>query len=313
MATTTSITTTYAGEKKQGFISAALLSANTLDKGGVTIKSNVKFREVIKTLSSANLLADGTCDFTTTGDITLDERYLDPKELQVNLEFCKQDFRSDWDAISMGMSAHDSLPPSFADYITGHVAAKVAENIESSLWNGSDSAGEFEGFIPLMTADADVLDVAAPASGGVTAENVIDELGKVVDTIPQEIYGKEDLKIFVAPNVVRAYVRALGGFGPSGLGAAGTNDRGTQWYTNGALSFDGVEIFMSNGLPSSYMVAAQSGNLMYGCGVFNDKNEVKVIDLADIDGSQNVRMVMRFTACVNYGISSEVVLYTPAA
>jgi hypothetical protein len=61
------------------------------------------------------------------------------------------------------------------------------------------------------------------------------------------------------------------------------------------------------------MVAAQSGNLMYGCGVFNDTNEVKVIDLANIDGSQNVRMVMRFTACVNYGISSEVVLYTPAA
>ena len=35
MATTTSITTTYAGEKMAGFISAALLSANSLDRGGM--------------------------------------------------------------------------------------------------------------------------------------------------------------------------------------------------------------------------------------------------------------------------------------
>jgi hypothetical protein len=34
--------------------------------------------------------------------------------------------------------------------------------------------------------------------------------------------------------------------------------------------------------------------------------------MADIDGSQNVRVVMRMTGSVNYGIGSEIVLYTPA-
>ena len=315
MATTTSITTTYAGEKMQGFISAALLSANTLDAGGITIKPNVKFREVIKVLSTDDILKDGSCDFTATSTVTLTERYLDPKELQVNVQLCKQDFRSDWDAISMGMSAHDNLPPSFQDYLVGYMAGKVAEKMEKTIWNGADANdGEFDGLIALATADADVIDVTGVslAAGGITAENVIDELGKVVDAIPQEIYGKEDLKLFVAPNVARAYVRALGGFGANGLGGSGTGAQGTQWYTNGALSFDGVSIFMSNGIPSSYIVAAQTSNLMYGCGVLNDKNEVKVIDLADIDGSQNVRVVMRMAATVNYGIGSELVLYTPA-
>lgn len=316
MATTTSITTTYAGEKMQGFISAALLSANTLDAGGITIKPNVKFREVIKVLSTDDILKDGSCDFTATSTVTLTERYLDPKEFQVNVQLCKQDFRSDWDAISMGMSAHDNLPPSFQDYLVGYMAGKVAEKMEKTIWNGADANdGEFDGLIALATADSDVIDVTGVSlgAGGVTAANVIDELGKVVDAIPQEIYGKEDLKLFVAPNVARAYVRALGGFGANGLGASGTNAQGTQWYTNGALSFDGVSIFMSNGIPSSYIVAAQTSNLMYGCGVLNDKNEVKVIDLADIDGSQNVRVVMRMAATVNFGIGSEVVLYTPVA
>ena len=316
MATTTSITTTYAGEKMQGFISAALLSANTLDAGGITVKPNVKFREVIKVLSTDDILKDASCDFNATSTVTLTERYLDPKEFQVNVQLCKADFRSDWDAISMGMSAHDNLPPSFQDYLVGYMASKVAEKMEKTIWNGADAnEGEFDGLIALATADADVIDVAGASigAGGVTADNVIDELGKVVDAIPQEIYGKEDLKLYVAPNVARAYVRALGGFGANGLGGSGTGAQGTQWYTNGALSFDGVSIFMSNGIPSSYIVAAQTSNLMYGCGVLNDKNEVKVIDLADIDGSQNVRVVMRMAATVNFGIGSEVVLYTPVA
>ena len=309
MATTTSITTTYAGEKLQGFISAALLSANTLDKGGVTIKQNVKFKEVIKTLSTTDLVADGSCDFAATDTITLGERYLEPKEFQVNLQLCKSDFRSDWDAISMGYSAMDSLPPSFQDYLLGHVIGKVAEKIETTIWQGVDGAGQFDGFVALATADATVVDVVGTT---VTALNVIDELGKLVDAIPQEVYGKEDLKLYLAPNVIRAYVRALGGFGAAGLGAAGTDAKGTQWYNNGSLSFDGVPVFMANGMASNYMMAAQSGNLMYGCGLFNDKNEAKVIDLSEIDGSQNVRIVLRYTATVNYGIGSEIVLYTPA-
>jgi len=310
MATTTSITTTYAGEKQQGFISAALLSANTLDAGGMTIKPNVKFREVIKVLSTDDILKDGSCDFTATSAVTLTERYLDPKELQVNVQLCKQDFRSDWDAISMGMSAHDNLPPSFQDYLVGYMASKVAAKMEQTIWNGADAnEGEFDGLIALAEADADVIDVVGEA---ITSENVIDELGKVVDALPQEIYGKEDLKLYVAPNVARSYVRALGGFGANGLGANGTNGQGTQWYTNGSLSFDGIAIFMSNGIPSSHVFAACTSNLMYGCGVLSDKNEVKVIDLADIDGSQNVRVVMRMAATVNFGIGAEIVLYNPA-
>ena len=54
MATTTNITTTYAGEKLQGFIAAALLSPNTIEKGGVEVKSNIKFKQVIKKLASSD-------------------------------------------------------------------------------------------------------------------------------------------------------------------------------------------------------------------------------------------------------------------
>jgi hypothetical protein len=160
-----------------------------------------------------------------------------------------------------------------------------------------------------MTADADVVDVVGTT---VTAANVIDELGKVVDAIPSAVYGKEDLNLYVSQNVARAYVRALGGFAAAGLGAAGTNAQGTQWFNNGSLSFDGVSIFVANGLADNYIVAAEKSNLYFGTGLLADHNEVKVLDMADLDGSQNVRVIMRFTAGVQYGIGSDIVLYTPA-
>jgi hypothetical protein len=198
--------------------------------------------------------------------------------------------------------------------ILAHVVAKVAEKMENNIWKGVNAtAGEFDGFVTLATADAGVIDVASPVSGGITAANVIAELGKLVDAIPASLYGKEDLYLYISQSVARDYVRALGGFGASGLGSNGTNAQGTQWFNNGSLSFDGVKIFVANGLANDYMMAAQKSNLYFGTGLLADHNEVKLIDLADIDGSENVRVVMRFTAGVQYGISTEIVLYTPAA
>jgi hypothetical protein len=310
MATTTSITTTYAGEFAGKYISAALLSASTLENGGIEIKPNVKYKEVIKKIATNDLLKNATCDFDPTSTVTLTERILQPEEFQVNLQLCKKDFRSDWEAVQMGYSAFDNLPPSFADFLIAHVAAKVAQANEINIWRGANAtAGQFDGFVPLLTADATVVDVVGTS---VTAANVIAEMGKVVDAIPSELYGKEDLYLYVSQNVARAYVRALGGFGASGLGANGTNAQGTQWWNNGSLSFDGVKIFVANGLADNFMVAAEKSNLYFGTGLLSDHNEVKVIDMADIDGSQNVRIVMRLTAGVQYGIGSDIVLYTPA-
>lgn len=304
----TSITTTYAGEFAGKYISAALLSADTIEGGGITVKPNVKYKEVMKTLSTNALVKDAACDFADQSVVTLAERILQPEEFQVNLELCKKDFRSDWEAIEMGYSAFDTLPPSFADFLLGHIAAKVAQKTESNIWQGATAnAGEFDGFTALLAADATVIDVVGTT---VTAANVIDELGKVVDAIPTSVYGKEDLYIYVSQSIARSYVRALGGFGANGLGANGVNNAGTTWFNGGDLAFDGVKLFVCSGMPDNDMVAAEKSNLFFGTGLLSDHNEVKLIDMADLDGSQNVRVVMRFTAGVQTGIGADIVYYT---
>jgi hypothetical protein len=307
MATTTSITTTYAGEFAGKYIAAALLSGTTLDKGLIEIKPNVKYKEVIKKVATDGIVKNATCDFDPTSTLTLTERILQPEEFQVNLQLCKKDFRSDWEAIQMGYSVYDNLPANFTDFLIAHVAEKVAQKIEQNIWAGVNaSAGEFDGFTTLFAADGDVIDVSATT---VDASNVVDQLGRVVDAIPSTIWGKEDLTLYVPQNVAKAYVRALGGFAANGVGANGVENKGTMWWNQGDLNFDGIRVAMVNGLPSNKMVATQASNLYFGTGLLSDHNEVKVLDLSDVDGSQNIRIVMRFTAGVQYGFGSEVVLY----
>ena len=316
MATTVSITSTYAGEFSGKYISAALLSSPTLDNGNIEIKPNVKFKDVIKKVATdANVIKDATCDFTDTATVTLTERILQPEEFQVNLELCKKDFVSDWEAISMGYSSlNQNLPPKFSDFIIGHVAGLVAEKNENNIWGGvNGNAGEFDGFSVLMAADADVNDAANGGETAFSSTNIVTLLENVVDALPSAVYGKEDVKIYVPTIAFQSYIRHLGGYAANGVGAQGIDNRGSLWYDRGsALSFDGIEVVLAPGMPSDHIVAGQKSNLYFGTGLLSDHNEVKLLDMADLDGSQNVRVVMRFTAGVQYGIGSDLALLTLA-
>jgi len=324
MATTTSITTTYAGEFAGQYVAAALLEANTLAQGGITVKPNVKFKEVLKKVSVDDIVKDASCDFDATSTITLTEKILQPEEQQVNLQICKKDFVSDWEAIQMGYSAYHNVPPSFADFLLGYVAAKVAERTEKSIWAGSTATnGQFDGFSTLLAADADLPSGQEVAGTTVTSSNVITELGKIVDAIPSSLYGAEDLYIYVSQNIARAYVRALGGFasitqqnaaadenvGIASIGGNGVNGQGTMFWQGGGLSFDGVKLFVANGLADNDAIATTKSNLFFGTGLIADHNEVKLLDMADLDGSQNARIVMRFTAGVQYASVEDIVTY----
>lgn len=309
MATTTSITTTYAGDFAGKYIAAALLSAPTLDKGGMTVMPNVKYKQVIKRVATDDIIKNATCDFDPTSTITLTERILQPESFQVNLQLCKSDFRSDWDAIQMGYSAFDVLPKSFADFLIAHAAEKVAAGMETSIWQGvNNTAGQFAGIMTQLTTDASLPSAQEVAGTTVTAANVITELGKIIDACPAALYGKEDLTLYVSSNIYRAYVRALGGFAASGVGANGYDNKGTNQQL-GDVFFDGVRVFMANGMANNTALLAQKSNLYFATGLLSDLNEVKVLDLSDVDGSQNCRVVMRFTADAKYGFASDVVTY----
>ena len=309
-----SITTTYAGEAASGYIAAALLSANTLDKKLVTIMPNVKYKSVIQKLDVSGIVQDASCDFTTSGSVAISEQVLTPKELQVNLLLCKQEFVDSWEALQLGFSAFDEIPKNFNDFLISYVGGKVAEATETSIWQGATATnGQFGGFQTSFSASIAAGGATAVLaaksgsiviSGSVTSANVIDKLNSVVNTIPDTVYGKPDVLLYVSTDVAKAYQQALAG------GAIGANGWNNQLNVGEKpFNFNGIEIVWCPGMASSKIVAAQKSNLFFGTGLLSDYNEVKVIDMANIDGSQNYRIVMRYTGGTQFGIGQDIVYY----
>ena len=315
LATTVTVNSSYSGEFAGEYIAAALLSASTIDDGGLTVKANIAFKEVIKKVATSAIVQSASCDFDPQSTITLTERIIEPVELQVNLQLCKYDFVNDYESLSMGFGLGQTLPPKFSDFLIAQVASEVAQNTEFCIWQGDTTAGSnnsFDGFEKLIAAAALAGDIPAAqqvTGTTLTSANIIDEMSKVVDAIPNALYGKEDLFVYVPTQAAKLYVQALGGFGANGLGANGVANMGTQWWNNGSLSINGVKIFVCPGMSNDKMYAAQRSNLYFGTGLLNSTNEVKTLDMADLDGSNNVRMVMRFTSAVQFGISSDLVEY----
>jgi hypothetical protein len=308
MANPTYTAGTYAGEFSGKILGAALLSASTLDAGAVTIMPNVRYKSVLQVGAWANVVKGASCDFTATGALTLTEKVLTTKELQVNAELCKQDLVQEWQAVEMGFSAYAEIPNSFEEYVISRVAAEVANATETSIWAGASGSDDYDGFQALAYADSTVVDVTAAT---VTASNVIAQMGAVVDAASKASLGQADLTLYVSTNVARAYIRALGGFGTSGLGAAGIDNKGTSWYSNNQqLTFEGIPVFVASGMGNNKMILTPKSNLFWGTGLADDRNEVRFIDMADKDGSRNVRVIMRWTAGCQIGVGADLVYYS---
>ena len=319
---------TYAGEFAGQYIAAALLSAKTLDNKYVTIHPNVKYKEVIQRIDVANIVNDASCDFVTSGSVALSEAVLTPKELQVNLQLCKQQFVQSWEALQLGYSAFDTIPKSFNDYLISYVGGVVAQATEISIWQGlAATNGQFAGFQPQLSASVaanttivsgsitvatgvipafsgSTLIGGQPISGSITSANVLSKLDLVVNSIPNTVYGKEDLLLYVPTNVAKAYQQALAG------GAVGANGWNNQMNVGDKpFNFNGIEIVLCPGMGADKIVAAQKSNLHFGTGLLSDYNEVRVLDMANIDGSQNYRIIMRYTGGTVVGINPDVVYY----
>jgi hypothetical protein len=217
----------------------------------------------------------------------LGEYVLTTTEKQVNLQLCKNNLRTTWEAAQAGYSAFEKLPASFEEFLLAQVAAEVAQSIELGIWKSNlfyDSAvtaGQ-DGMFGYL---ADNSAIAVTGSGANTGSNVVARLQSMLDASPAALYGKEGYGYYVGPATMKAYQAAL---------SAGNYN--FQFYVGEKpMNFQGIPVNLCPGLNDSDCVLGLKSDLHFGTGLLSDTNEVKVIDMSDIDGSQNVRVIMRFT------------------
>jgi hypothetical protein len=296
MATTTSLTTTFAGREAAGYIRAAFLSNESLT--AVTIKENIEYKQVVRRLVDDVTFANATCDFTATGTVTLSERILTLEKFQVHRQLCKKDFLIDWEAKS---EQNGQLHASLSDALIANVMAGVAARNEVLIWQGVNAnAGEYAGFETLFLADATVLDVASPEA--IDATNVIDEMAKLVATLPTRVKrATEKPVIAVSSNVAEAYRSAI-----LGLGGGYYLYQGESVVMNWQGQYDVIEC---PGMSDDTMAFYQKSNLWFGTNLLDQWNSVALLDMYQYDLSDNVRFACSFFAGVQYGFGDEIAFY----
>lgn len=275
---------TYAGLFANKYIAAALLSGDTLAKELITVHPNVAYKEVIRNYQDSIVIADATCDFTDSSSVTLGEYVLTTVEKQVNLQLCKNQLRTTWEAAQAGFSAFEKLPATFEEFALAQTAAEVAQAVELGIWkttlfyNGTADEG-MVGYLLDNSA------ITVTATGVTTGSNVVARLQAMLDASPSALYGKDGYQFYVGPTTMKAYQAAL---------SAGNYN--FQFYVGEKpMNFQGIPVTMCPGLNDSDCVLGLKSDLHFGTGLLSDYNEVKFIDMSDIDGSQNVRIIMRFT------------------
>jgi len=299
MATTTSLTTTYAGKEAAGYIRAAFLSNESLN--AVTFKENIEYKQVVRKLVDNVTFANATCDFTPTGTVTLTERILVLEKFQVHRQLCKKDFLADFEAKA---EQDGFLHASLTDALIANVMAGVAANNERVMWQGVNAtAGEYAGFETLFLADSAVLDVSSPVA--IDSTNVIEEMARLVLTLPTRVRrATEKPVIAVSSNVAEAFRTAI-----LGLGGGSYLYQGETVKMTWQGQYDIVEC---PGMSDDTMAMFQKSNLWFGTNLKDQWNNVAVLDMYQYDLSDNVRFAASFFAGVQYGFGDEIAFYQPA-
>ncbi len=256
-------------------------------------------------MAGSGVVADATCDFTGAGTLALTEKVLEPKNLQINLDLCKSTLLDSWEALQMRAGAGAPPPASFDDYVISYMGEIIAEATEESIWSGTAVAGKFNGFLGAATGyllpgvDATVQQDAATAA--YTTANIITNLQGLTASMATNISAvlrKEDLHIYMSPKTYALYISAV-----STLGYVNAYNMNGDY----APVFEGYKIAVCPGMADDELVAAQKSNLFFGTDLLSDATRITLMDMAQLDGSDNMRLVARYSAGVQTGVGADIV------
>ena len=293
MANPVLLNNSYAGQLAGEIVAKALLS--NVSTQYVTMKPNVPYKSVVRKIEDTVTFAAGTCDFTPTGTINLSERVLTLEEFQVQREICKRELFADWSTADV-MSGRVSTQ--IQDAIIERLVGGIAAANETVMWNGVNAtAGQYDGFLTLIKAGGS--GAVSAGSGALDSTNIIANIWDIINTAPAAVKGAaEKPALYMGQAAWEAYMQAQ-------IAA------GNGWYLTGgpevSKRFVGMyEIYVCPGMAANNIVFSQKSNLMLGTWIENQMNEVFILDMQNLDGSQNVRYGARFYLGAQIAVAEDI-------
>jgi hypothetical protein len=142
----------------------------------------------------------------------------------------------------------------------------------------------------------DVIDVTGTT---LSASNIVTELQKVYDEIPDTIINDEKTRMLISPAAARFYRTKI----------AQTSVE-SYMQKDVPMTFLNIQMEVVNGLPANDIVVCQWENLWFATDLIEDFETIKLIDTGETLGDKNVRFVAGFKFGTGHGVGAEIVYYT---
>lgn len=292
----------YAGELALPYVSAALKSGKTLGNSWVRVLDDVPYKAVLNRVEGSSLIVDATCDFTDGGAVTITERVLQVEEFNINIDLCKSTMRTGWQAGETGTTANSKMPNALLDHVVEHLAGLVGQQVENNIWLGNTTtSGQFTGFLTATTgsiaADTSVNDVAlGTGSTSIAKGNVVSYMESMIDDTSSAVLSHPNIAMYCSTKTAFFYQQALGG--------SGYQD---DYQVNAKpMNIFGIPIYDCPGFPDDQLLLTYKDNLVFGSNAATDMASVWVNDMSPIDGSDNVRFVMKYAAGVQHSVGADI-------
>ena len=300
---------TYAGELALPYVTAAILGAETINKGRARLIEGVVHKAVINALNyDGGLLQGAACDFADGASMTLAEQVVTLNDLMVNEAICRGTIFPTFMAAAGRMRRDGQIPPDFAQFLLAATAEQAGKSLESLMWAGD--AGTIwglgllsnDGVIDEAGIDASAMKDFAEADTGTTAwsaSNILDVLdlifAKAADT--PGILGKPGCGFYISYEAYAFFQQAI-----AAKGTEGNYNKDLKEVT-----YLGYPVYATSGIPNTVDVGVFTypDNIVVGTNAYTGNEAANLIPAYQYDGSDNVKVTMNFAVGVNVAVATD--------
>lgn len=272
---------------------------------------NVKQKTKIGNLGFEDPIQEFDCSFSAT-NANLSAKEFEPCKLKVNVEVCLDSIESSFIAqwLQSGSDAA-MLPNEFQSFFFQELSRAVSNSLEQITFKGDTSlSSEDVGSLAycdglekkLGEADIPAGQRIALVSGGLTVENIVEEMQKMYDKIPATYKNRDQDILWMIPTPWAALYKQR---------IAKTSIE--MYFTkNTELTFLGIPLVVAEGMSADKSFITRKDNVLFIADLISDQENIEVIDMRKTLGEPNLRVVSWFKFGVGILNDEEFVVYNIA-
>ena len=290
----------YVEQHKSDLLYQVVFGGNTIRR--MAKQTGVKGTSTINILHTDIPFQNGAgCGFTPQGDAKFTQRQIVTGRIKIDTEFCPDNLIGKYNEYLVRVNAHQTDLP-FEEEIMDSIIDGIRAKMEKAVWQGDTASSDanlkhFDGLLKALNAASGVV------KESVQSDSAYDAIKTVYMAIPEHLLSKSNVKINVSPAVYRQFLMELVEKNLYHYSGA-QNEYPTEFVFPGT----NVAVALAEGLAGTQnIVAAQDSNLVYGCDMEGDMEDLK---LWFSDDNDVFRLKGKWNAGVNVAFPDEVVLAT---